>query len=76
VLSEKWITETRFGRLTHIVMEVIAWLRLSVKRATEARVREWQVRMEAYYLVEAVCEPSHGGQGERLAGKDGGSLPG
>ncbi len=44
-------------------MEAITWLRLSVNRATEARVREWQVRMEAHYLVEAVCELSHGGQG-------------
>ncbi len=39
-------------------------MRLSVNRATEARVRDWQVRMEAHYLVKAVCEPSHGGQGE------------
>ncbi len=41
--------------------------------ATEARVRDWQrAMMEAHYLVEAVCEASHGGQGERLAGEDGG----
>ncbi len=38
VLSEKWITEARFGRLTHIVMEAITWLRLSVNRTTEARM--------------------------------------
>ncbi len=28
---------------------------------------DWQVRMEAHYLVVGVCELSHGGQGERLA---------
>ncbi len=38
-----------------------------MNRAHGGQGEDWQVRMEAHYLVEAVCEPSHGGQGEGLA---------